>query len=55
MALRIYEWTHKHFPNMVDCRPIYVKRALEANGFTISAAETRNMWVPVEIVVGVKS
>lgn len=50
----IYEWTHRHFPNMLDCRPIYVRRGLEANGFTIRSAREESMWVPVEIVVGVK-
>jgi demethylmenaquinone methyltransferase/2-methoxy-6-polyprenyl-1,4-benzoquinol methylase len=54
-ALKIYEWSHKHFPNLVDCRPIYVRNALEANGFTITQCEKRNMWVPVEIVVGEKA
>ncbi|MCC7084082.1 MAG: class I SAM-dependent methyltransferase [Pirellulales bacterium] len=52
--LKAYEWTHKHFPNLVDCRPIYAKAALEAAGFAIQASEIENMWVPVEIVVGVK-
>ena len=35
--LNLYEWTHKHFPNLMDCRPIYVPRALEAAGFTIKS------------------
>lgn len=50
----MYEWTHRHFPNLLDCRPIYVKRGLEANGFTIAVAHEESMWVPVEVVVGVK-
>ena len=48
--LNLYEWTHKHFPNLMDCRPIYVRRALEAAGFTIKDADVESMWVPVEIV-----
>jgi ubiquinone/menaquinone biosynthesis C-methylase UbiE len=52
--MKAYEWTHKHFPNLVDCRPIYAKAALEAAGFQIQASEIESMWVPVEIVVGVK-
>lgn len=52
--MKAYEWTHKHFPNLVDCRPIYVKAALEAAGFQIQASEIETMWVPVEIVVGAK-
>ncbi|HEX4142812.1 MAG TPA: class I SAM-dependent methyltransferase [Pirellulales bacterium] len=52
--LNLYEWTHKHFPNLMDCRPIYVRRALEAAGFTIKSADVRSMWVPVEIVLAYK-
>jgi ubiquinone/menaquinone biosynthesis C-methylase UbiE len=54
VVMKAYEWTHKHFPNLVDCRPIYVKAALEAAGFSIQASQIETMWVPVEIVVGVK-
>ncbi len=50
-ALKIYEWSHRHFPNLIDCRPLYVKQLLEAEGFKITAAETLSMWVPVEMVV----
>ncbi|MGE0607987.1 MAG: class I SAM-dependent methyltransferase [Pirellulales bacterium] len=52
--IKVYEWTHKHFPNMLDCRPIYVARALQAAGFTVSKSLVEKMWVPVEIVLGVK-
>lgn len=54
VMLNLYEWTHKHFPNLMDCRPIYVRRAFEAAGFTIKEAQVESMWVPVELVVGVK-
>ena len=54
VMLNLYEWTHKHFPNLRDCRPIYVRRAMEAAGFTIKAADLENMWVPVEIVLAEK-
>ncbi len=54
IIMEAYEWTHKHFPNLVDCRPIYVKAALEAAGFQVQASQIESMWVPVEIVVGVK-
>lgn len=52
--LSVYEWTHKHFPNLMDCRPIYVRRALEAAGFAIRDSQVQSMWVPVEIVLGAK-
>ncbi|HWB10221.1 MAG TPA: methyltransferase domain-containing protein [Pirellulales bacterium] len=55
VMLNLYEWTHKHFPNLMDCRPIYVRRALEAAGFTIKDADVESMWVPVEIVLAVKT
>lgn len=54
VMLELYEWTHKHFPNLMDCRPIYVRRALEAAGFKIKEADVESMWVPVEIVLGIK-
>lgn len=50
--IRIFEWAHKHFPNFIDCRPIYVQRAISQAGFTIKNSLTKKMWVPVEIVLG---
>jgi demethylmenaquinone methyltransferase/2-methoxy-6-polyprenyl-1,4-benzoquinol methylase len=50
----IFEWTHQHFPNYLDCRPILVRRALEDAGFRIAGFEMMKMWVNVEIVLGVK-
>jgi demethylmenaquinone methyltransferase/2-methoxy-6-polyprenyl-1,4-benzoquinol methylase len=52
--VNVFEWTHKHFPNFLDCRPIYVRRALEEAGFTIRKALIKHMWIPVEIILGVK-
>ncbi len=54
IVIKAYEWTHKHFPNLIDCRPIYVREAIEEVGFDIQEAETDHMWVPVEIVLAVK-
>jgi ubiquinone/menaquinone biosynthesis C-methylase UbiE len=54
-VIRAYEWTHRHFPNLMDCRPIFVRRALEAAGFTVDEAMIEHMWVPVEIVRGIKA
>ncbi|MCA9070511.1 MAG: methyltransferase domain-containing protein [Planctomycetaceae bacterium] len=50
----IYEWSHKHFPNLVDCRPIHVQKAIEAAGFTVEKSQIESMWVPVEIILGRK-
>jgi demethylmenaquinone methyltransferase/2-methoxy-6-polyprenyl-1,4-benzoquinol methylase len=54
IVIKAFEWTHRHFPNLVDCRPIFVQAAMEAAGFTIKESEIRHMWVPVEIVLGIK-
>lgn len=54
LVTEVFEWTHRHFPNYLDCRPILVRRALEDAGFQITAAEIAKMWINVEIVRGVK-
>lgn len=54
VVMKAYEWTHKHFPNLMDCRPIFVSRAVEAAEFKIADKKIEHMWVPVEIVLGVK-
>jgi demethylmenaquinone methyltransferase/2-methoxy-6-polyprenyl-1,4-benzoquinol methylase len=46
-----FEWTHEHFPNFLDCRPIYVREALEKAGFKIEKALMRRMWIAVEIIL----
>jgi|WetSurMetagenome_2_1015567.scaffolds.fasta_scaffold84985_3 ubiquinone/menaquinone biosynthesis C-methylase UbiE len=51
----VFEWGHKHFPNFIDCRPIYVCEALEEAGFKIQKVLKRHMWIPVEIILGAKS
>ena len=53
--VNVFEWTHQHFPKFIDCRPIYVRRALEKAGFSIRKALARHMWIPVEIVLGVRA
>lgn len=52
--VRVFEWTHRHFPNLLDCRPIFAARALEQAGLEIVDEELQHMWVPVEIVVARK-
>jgi ubiquinone/menaquinone biosynthesis C-methylase UbiE len=52
--VNVFEWAHKHFPQFLDCRPIYVRRALEAAGFAIRQALIKHMWIPVEIILGLK-
>jgi demethylmenaquinone methyltransferase/2-methoxy-6-polyprenyl-1,4-benzoquinol methylase len=51
---RAFEWMHRRFPHVVDCRPIYVRRALRQAGFRVRAALLQRVWVPVEIVLAVR-
>jgi demethylmenaquinone methyltransferase/2-methoxy-6-polyprenyl-1,4-benzoquinol methylase len=55
VVFHLYEWTHQHFPNFVDCRPIFVAGALEEAGFRVQKKESRDIWVPVEVVLALKS
>ncbi len=51
IVMKAYEWSHRHFPNLIDCRPIYVERAIDAACFTAIEVSVEHMWVPVEIVL----
>jgi demethylmenaquinone methyltransferase/2-methoxy-6-polyprenyl-1,4-benzoquinol methylase len=53
--LQLYEWAHEKFPNIIDCRPIFVGQALITAGFEIIQFSVQLMWgLPVEIVLGSK-
>ena len=54
LMTEMFEWTHQHFPNYLDCRPILVQKALENAGLEICDTKTMKMWINVEIVCGLK-
>jgi ubiquinone/menaquinone biosynthesis C-methylase UbiE len=54
LIFEAYEWTHRHFPNFVDCRPIFVSQAVAAAGFQVTGKQNLQIWVPMEIVRGAK-
>jgi demethylmenaquinone methyltransferase/2-methoxy-6-polyprenyl-1,4-benzoquinol methylase len=54
VVVRAFEWTHRHFPNFLDCRPIYVRQVIEKAGFKVSKTIRMRMWVPVAIVLAMK-
>jgi len=48
----LYDWGHLRFPRLLDCRPIFVRRALEAERFErCDAACDSVAGLPVELVV----
>lgn len=55
LILQLYEWLHRRLPQVIDCRPIYVERALLEAGFRIGHTEIETLWgVPARIVVSDK-
>ncbi|MBI2955351.1 MAG: methyltransferase domain-containing protein [Chloroflexi bacterium] len=51
MLAMAYEWAHRMFPNYIDCRPIYVREAVENAGFKIADVTRVSLWgLSAEIV-----
>jgi ubiquinone/menaquinone biosynthesis C-methylase UbiE len=52
LARDLYELVHDRFPIVVDCRPIFVRRAMEEAGFEVINVIQNSIWgLPVEIVL----
>jgi ubiquinone/menaquinone biosynthesis C-methylase UbiE len=52
---RGYVWMHRHFPHIVDCRPIDPAAVVSAAGFTVASETRMAIWtMPVAVVVGKK-
>lgn len=52
-ATRTYQWFHRHFPHIVDCRPIDVPGRVAQAGFQIEHDQRLDIWsLPVAAVVG---
>ena len=53
--MKLYVWSHKKFPDFVDCRPIFARAFVEDAGFEVTGYRIMSMWgLPVEIVLGRK-
>ncbi|MBX9585285.1 MAG: methyltransferase domain-containing protein [Gemmataceae bacterium] len=52
---RTYVWMHRHFPHLVDCRPIDAPALVTAAGFRVTTRQELTIWtMPVAVVVGEK-
>jgi demethylmenaquinone methyltransferase/2-methoxy-6-polyprenyl-1,4-benzoquinol methylase len=52
----LYQWAHRHWPRVVDCRPIDVLRVLRSARFQAETADAGAIWtLPVVIAIGVKT
>lgn len=52
LVAHAYEWAHRRFPSLIDCRPIFTGRELEASGFLVVQAHSLSMWgLPVDVVL----
>jgi len=54
VPVQLYEWSHQCFPNLVNCRPIRAREAIEAASFRVDSHRLLRIGLPVELVVAVR-
>ena len=48
---RAYQWGHRRFPRVLDCRPIPLLATLDAAGMAVYRSESLSLWgLPVAVV-----
>jgi ubiquinone/menaquinone biosynthesis C-methylase UbiE len=53
---RLYEWGHRKFPRLLDCRPIFLRTSIEDARFRVlDVSATSIAGIPVEIVLASKN
>ena len=53
MLENVYVWMHRHFPHLVDCRPIDTEAVVKAAGFAVVSVQDLEIWtMPVRVVTG---
>jgi ubiquinone/menaquinone biosynthesis C-methylase UbiE len=51
-AVRLYDWFHVNWPRVIDCRPIYLRAALDRAGYNVQKEQRISMWgLPVDIMI----
>lgn len=55
LMVKSYEWFHRRFPKMIDCRPIPIKEYISKADFGIINLIEMNMWgLPVDVILAEK-